>query len=878
MDARKWQRLRNLLDQALDLPPQQRQNFLRHLPEDFAELRDDLRRLLSQQERTQRLFDNNAVGLAAQVLRDEDTRAADETLGRQFGAYRLTRLLGVGGMGMVYLAERAHGKFTQSVALKVVQTAMGAAGHERFERERQILAGLMHPNIAALYDGGELPDGQAFYTMEYVDGVPITLYCVEAACSVDERVRLLRDVAAALAYAHRNLVVHRDIKPSNILVTDAGQIKLLDFGIAKLIGNTNDPALTRTAAAPMTANYAAPEQFRNEVITVATDVYQLGMLFFQLLTGTTPYRADPADTYAWARAVAEEEPMTLPRALDPVLTHSVWGDAVDVPRLRRQLGGDLDAIVRKMLSKLPANRYGSMDALVADLDAFLQHRPVAARRPSLLYTLARFVSRHRYAVSSAIIVILFLCATVVFALHQASTATREAERANAVADFLVGLFQVSDPGVNRGEKLNANQILERGATHLEKELTRQPLQRARLFAMIGEVYSALGDFPRARKPLQESIDIQRNATDADPLDFGHALRAMAWITHRQGDSRAALNLLDEADTLLQIDSPRALDERATVHSYKALALKALGDFATARVEFASALAFADRAGTADSVKAAAIHNNLGLLLRDRGDPKAARVELERALAIYRRDYGEDHYRTTGTEQNLAMLLMDIGDADAARPLLEATGARNLALFGEANSDYANAQNMLGNIDRGAGNYDQALQHYATADRAYRAALGDNHAYVAFPENNAGELELRRGNFAAALIRFDHALILRRHALAADHPELADSLASRSQALLGLQRYDEAARDAEEALKIRRAKLDPDSPAVVQNLYQLGLLRYALGDSAAKPLWDEAIERASRVYPVDSAAMRDLRRNIADPAAALRNSSKAVAGD
>ncbi len=176
MDASKWLRLRSLLDQALDLPTDQRQIFLRDLPEDSAELRDDLRddlrRLLSQQERTQRLFDNNAVDLAAHVLRNEDTRAADETLGRQFGAYRLMRLLGVGGMGMVYLAERTHGKFTQNVALKVVQTAMGAAGHERFERERQILAGLVHPNIAPLYDGGELPDGQAFYTMEYVDGVP----------------------------------------------------------------------------------------------------------------------------------------------------------------------------------------------------------------------------------------------------------------------------------------------------------------------------------------------------------------------------------------------------------------------------------------------------------------------------------------------------------------------------------------------------------------------------------------------------------------------------------------------------------------------------------------------------------------------------------
>ncbi|MEO8672102.1 MAG: serine/threonine-protein kinase [Tahibacter sp.] len=850
------------------------------MPVENTDLRADLRRLLSAHERTRVALDSHAADLAGPLLRegaDADARLAEDALGRQFGAYRLTGLLGVGGMGLVYLAERADGSFSQQVALKVVQAGIGASAHERFERERQILAGLAHPNIAALYDGGELADGQAFYTMEYVDGVPITQFCLENHCNVERRIRLLRDVANALSCAHRNLVVHRDIKPSNILVTDAGQVKLLDFGIAKLLGELGDSAPTRTHAGPMTPDYAAPEQFRTEAITIATDIYQFGVLCFRLLTGALPYRADPADTYAWARAVAEQEPISLVRAIDAGTLRSAWNANVDVARLRRQLGGDLEAIVAKALAKSPADRYGSMDALNADLDAFLQRRPVSARKVNLSYTIARFALRHRYAVASATIALLLLCATAVIALRQAQLANREAERANAVAKFLVGLFQVSDPGVNRGEKLSANQILERGATRLGTEMSAQPEQRARLLTVIGDVYSALGDFARAKPLLQSALAIQRALPERDAFDTGHTLRVLGWVNHRQGDPKTALALLDEASALLAANTPRVMEERAAVTSYRGLALKALGDFAGARTELERAMDLANRAGVGESPGTAAIHNNLGLLLRDHGDPTEARAQFETALAIYRREFGEDHYRTIGTTQNLAMLLLDLGDRAAARPLLENTNARNLALFGDASADYANAQNMLGNIDRTEAHYDAALQHYAIAERAYRAALGDKHPNVAFPIYNAGELEMARGDVPAALARFDQALALRLAALPPDHPEVAESLAARSRALLKLQRYAEAEHDAARAVDIRRAKLAPDHTGTVQSLLDLGLARYAQQNAVgAKQAWDEALERGARAYVNNAAALAILRNTIAHPEAALQTAPAASA--
>jgi serine/threonine-protein kinase len=479
------------------------------------------------------------------------------------------------------------------------------------------------------------------------------------------------------------------------------------------------------------------------------------------------------------------------------------------------------------------------------------------------------VQRHRVAVATAAVVFLVLAATTGFALRQARNAAREAERANSVAAFLISLFQVSDPGVNRGEKLNANQILERGAKQVSGEMSAQPLQRARLQMVIGEVYSALGDFPRARPLLQGAVDTQRGEPDADPVDLGHGLRALAWITHRQGDAKTALALLDEAAMHLQGGSQRSLDELAGVYSYRALARKALGDFPGARSEFNLALATAERAGTADTPKAAAIHNNLGILLRDRGEPRAARAELERALAIYRREYGEDHYRTIGSTQNLAMVMLDMGDIAGAQPLLERTGEQNLRLFGAGSSDYANAQNMLGNIARQQGRYDESIAYYARAEAAYRAGLGDHHPYLAFPPYNMGETEFARGNFTAALEYYDRALALRRELLAADHPEVSDSLDARSQALMALQRYDEARADAEAALAIRRAKLPADAPAVVQSLLHLGLAEYALRHAeGAKADWDEALERAPRAWPEGGEQLAQLRSVIADPEAAL----------
>lgn len=379
----RWQRLRPLLDQALDLDASARERFLRELSTESDELRVDLERLIARHQATAGLSRPAAeIAGAAIEVTDVGGEKPAPFIGRRIGPYELTRLLGAGGMGAVYEGQRVDGGFRQTVAIKLVG-GIHPGLTARFARERQILAELRHPHIAQLLDGGETSDGMPYFALEYIDGEPITEYANAIGADVDARLRLLIEVAEALAYAHRRNVIHRDIKPTNILVSADGHVKLLDFGIAKLIKGDSGPTLTQQRMGPMTPEYAAPEQFRGGDLSAATDIYQFGVLLFRLLAGRLPYRASSEDGLAWARAVSEQEPLSLTSALRDARRAAAAGTPSGEVTLRRfalRRGADLDAIVRRCLAKEPAARYPSMDALIADLQQYLS--PGAPRRRS----------------------------------------------------------------------------------------------------------------------------------------------------------------------------------------------------------------------------------------------------------------------------------------------------------------------------------------------------------------------------------------------------------------------------------------------------------------------------------------------------------------
>lgn len=529
-----WHRLNRLLEAVLALDGAlQREQWLRDLSQADADLEPLLRRLLSGRGTAE------TGAFAAALPPPDEPPIVDESPGQTIGPYRLLRQIGHGGMGTVWLAERADGAFERQVALKLPRAQWSdRALAQRFARERAVLASLNHPNIAQLFDAGWTDAGRPYLALEHVDGLPITDWCAQRQLDVPARVALLIDVIRAVAYAHARLIVHRDLKPSNVLVTANGAVKLLDFGIAKLLSDDGTAAeeteLTRQGGRVLTPQYAAPEQLLGHPVSTAADTYALGVLSFELLTGARPYRLSRET--ALRRSALEE---AILRAEVPAPS----SEAVD-PKLRRALRGDLDAIVLKALAKLPEQRYEAATAFADDLERHLSGLPVRAQRASRLYRAARFVARNRLAVGAAAAVLVALSAGLSLALWQASVARGEAQRANLIKDFVLSIIQQADPVASRQTREADIALLTTAAGRVDQELAGHPELALQMRRAIGAAYRNRGDFARATAVLRKGIEQARPALPADHVEL---LRAFVQIADEMLiDGRRAKSDLDEA--------------------------------------------------------------------------------------------------------------------------------------------------------------------------------------------------------------------------------------------------------------------------------------------------------------------------------------------
>ncbi len=476
MDSGRWREIERLFVEALELDPSQRAAWLQQNCGDDAELRREVESLLaSDQEHEQGFLESKVAGAAAAVV------APPRTMQR-VGPYEIVRELGRGGMGTVYLARRADDHFQNQVAIKLVRPGLDTDFlFMRFKRERQILATFQHPNIARLLDGGTTDDDLPYIVMEYVNGPRITEYCRERALGLEARLDLFRDVCAAVEYAHRRFVVHRDIKPGNILVDEGGTPKLLDFGICKLLysGFEQEPDATLTGAvAPMTPDYASPEQVRGEAVTIASDIYSLGAVLYELLTGTRPHRITQYSAAGVERAICEQETVLPSRSTaDPIL--------------RKRLSGDLDNILMRALHKDPARRYGTAAELADDIRRYLSNRPVHARADSRLYRLGKFVRRHRIAVAGAAVAMAGLAVAAGMAVREARLERVRAEETRRLANTL--LFEVHDALRDVQGATNARHVLVRNALNYLGGLARNTRNDANLMFDLARAYQRLGD-------------------------------------------------------------------------------------------------------------------------------------------------------------------------------------------------------------------------------------------------------------------------------------------------------------------------------------------------------------------------------------------------
>jgi serine/threonine-protein kinase len=639
-------RLRALFETLIEIPDAQRAAWLDAHVRDAGE-RSVLLRWLAFDSGTG-FLDTPAVARAADLAADEVR--SESLIGRQVGSFVLSRAIGSGGMAAVFLGRRVGSDFDQDVAIKVLRRGLYSDLEQRlFQRERRVLAALDHPNIARLIDGGISAAGIPYLVMEFVDGVPITQYADAHAHDVAQRLRLFLAVCQAVEAAHRNLIVHRDIKPSNILVSDAGDVKLLDFGIAKLI--EDDASAATATVGVFTPHYAAPEQIEGGAITTATDVYGLGVLLHELLLGLLP-SGNPT------RRPSSRAGETAHRQADAT---SLLAPA----RLRKLLRGDLDNIVLKALAEEPSRRYASAGSLAEDIVRYLERRPVAAHPPSLSYRMGKFMQRHRAGVAVAAAVVVAILAALALALWQADIARREARRANTVRNFMEDMFAPIDSGVIDSKQMSVHDLLANATRKLEKNSELGAAERIDLQLMFSRLHEKVGEPGQAQALATQAAELARaSLSPRDPLALD------AEISHAY--ALAESNKPEQAEPLLKSIEARIGDRQLIGGLPLVRLLDGLADVADRHGEHDIALAYERRALAermakfgADTVQTATGYNNVAISMDLSGHHDEAIDAFRHAHAIQLARAGPDSIDTAIARGNLAHAELLAGRLKAA---------------------------------------------------------------------------------------------------------------------------------------------------------------------------------------------------------------------
>jgi eukaryotic-like serine/threonine-protein kinase len=792
----EWSRIETILDEVLEIEPPARAEALDRACAGDAILRAHVERLLAADTDAAQFLETPAMVYAAGIVSgaaSEIDADEQEQPGDRIGPYGLIREIGRGGMGRVFLANRADGQFEQLVALKLVRH--GPYGGEilgRFLRERQILARLHHPNIARLLDGGVSADGRPYFAMEYVEGEPITAYCDGRSLDVSRRLALFALVCDAVQYAHQNLVVHRDLKPSNTMVTAEGQVKLLDFGIAKVLQpdegddqNGAEATLTRLGSGPMTPEYAAPEQVRGEAVTTATDVYALGALAYELLTGRGPHRLSSLTAAEVERAVTERDIARPSSAVSRTMLRAGGGKdgekrgelapeaiararGTDRRRLRRELRGDLDTIVMTALQKDPARRYVSVGALLEDVRRYQSGLPIAARRDSVGYRASKFVRRHAIGVTATALVLLSLVGGFIGMAWQARVASREAAKAREVSRFLSSLFEVADPARANAADITALNLLDRGATRIETELVGQPDVQADMMLLVGRIYRDLGVYDRAQPLLDRALALRTASGGSHSVAAAEAMTELARLWQAKGRPEEAERLQREI-LAMRRDVRRAdhADVGKTLRDLAAV-LASRGKFDEAEAFQREALALHEARYNGEHAEIASDLEGLQSILRTRGRSAEAIPIARRALDLRMKLLGSDHLETATAMNNLAILLYDKWELPEAERLYRQVLDFDRRRLGEVHPNTATVTNNLAFVLRDRGEYDEAERLYRTALDLDHRLFGKEHPYVATVMNNLAVLLVARGRHEEARGLFTEALAMFRRVYGDDH--------------------------------------------------------------------------------------------------------------
>jgi eukaryotic-like serine/threonine-protein kinase len=788
MSPIRWERIQQIFEGASQLPPSRRREWV-------SEACAGDRMLNIQVDSLLLALEEGSEGLETQIA--SYMTMVPATPPERIGPYRIVSQIGQGGMGAVYLAERADEEYRREVAIKIIHSF--AAPHSklllRFRVERQILAGLQHPNIAQMLDGGVTQDGIPYLVMEYVKGVKIDEYCKQRALSLTQRIELFRGVCAAVQHAHRNLVVHRDIKPSNILVTEDGVPKLLDFGIAKLLEPDNLPegmlttALTMPADRPRTPEYASPEQVNGGAITTATDVYGLGIVLYELLAGSHPFTDFLSDIRAMERAICENE-VRRPSAIGRPFP--------------KQLKGDLDSIVLKAIRKEPEQRYASVEQLSDDLARYLEGFPVAARRGTRRYQSGKFIRRHRFGVAAAaafvIMLLMFGTGMSLLSLRLARARARSdyeaaiAHQAKTTADAVNHFLQEdllaqasaahqagSGPNAKGDPDLTVREALERAASSIDGKFPGQPLVEASIRQTIGQAYANLGLLPEAQAQWERSVSLFRRFSGEKNADTLDAMRVLGDLYMREGKYSQAEQLYRET---LEMDR-RAL-------------------------------------GSEHPITIGAMYS-LGVLYTREGNYREAESLLAQSLELSLRISGEMNDDSVGLMRDLAAVYSDEGKYDQAEPLFQKALAVEHRLFGPDYNDILITNLYLARLYEREGKYTEAEQLADHELNSSRRVLGEAHSTTVFLMSALANAYLDEGKYVPAQALLEKALDLNRHLFGEENPNTLTAFSDLARLYAALGRYAKAERLYIRTLEMRRRVSGNEHPSTLRLMGNLAEL-------------------------------------------------------
>jgi eukaryotic-like serine/threonine-protein kinase len=805
MDATRWERMQYVFHAASNLADPARRELVESECGLDAALKADVLSMLEEDAREHSLLDRDLARVADQLLAS-GKRAALPL--EEFGRYRVKHVLGEGGMGVVYLAERDD--LGSLAAIKILRDAwLSPARRERFANEQRTLAQLNHPSIARLYDADALPDGTPWFVMEYVEGVPITEYCAAHACTIAERLTLFRAVCEAVQHAHRHLIIHRDLKPSNILVSRDGDVKLLDFGIAKQLDTLDQPANpTLTGLRLMTPAYAAPEQMRGGFAGVLSDVYSLGVVLYELLTGRLPFdlaNRTPAEAEAM---VIDHEPVR-PSAVARRIA-SVSSVEARIPSVSRTAWADLDVLCLRAIHKDPQRRYRSVEALARDIDHYLGGEPLEARPDSASYRLGKFARRNSRALSAALgTLVIVVALTVFYTVRLASArnaALAEAARTTRIQRFMMNLFQGGDADAGPADSLRVVTLVDRGMREA-KSLDSDPATQSELLVTLGSIYQKLGNFERADSLLRFALDERRRVLGPEHPDVAASLVALGSL--RDSEAKYA-----EAERLIR-----------------------------------EGLAMSRRRLSPQDPMVLTATTALGQLLEDRGSYDEAISVLQDAVRLQ---------SVTGESRDLAGSMTELanshfyaGHYSISDSLNRRVLAMDRRLYGERHPHVADDLINLGAIQL-------ELGHFAEAERYDREALnitarwyGPSHQETASAMTILSRARVSEKRYADAAGMLEQALVIQEHVYGPVHPRVASTLNELGRAAVSLGQLDKAEAYFRRELSIYRSVYDDKHYLIGVALSNLSGVALERKDySRAEALLRDALARYAATLPPD----------------------------